>query len=52
MSPSTGNRPVDISGIKARKARHLIPSARGWLAAHSAVMIVESAIADLLKKSS
>jgi hypothetical protein len=31
--------PVDISGIKAKKALHLIPTAKGLLAAHSAVLI-------------
>jgi hypothetical protein len=31
--------PVDISGIAARRAIHLVPSAPGWLAAHSAVCL-------------
>ena len=33
--------PVDISGITARRAIHLVPSAPGWLAAHSAVFLSE-----------
>lgn len=31
--------PVDISGIKAARAIHQIPTAPGWLAAHSAVCL-------------
>jgi hypothetical protein len=31
--------PVNIGGIEARQAIHLIPSASGWLAAHSAVLL-------------
>lgn len=31
--------PLDISGIKARKAIAQVPTARGWLAAHSAVYL-------------
>jgi hypothetical protein len=31
--------PIDISTIAARSAVHLVPTAPGWLAAHSAVLI-------------
>ncbi|MBT0773498.1 hypothetical protein KIH74_31415 [Kineosporia sp. J2-2] len=31
--------PVDISGVPAARAIHLLPTAPGWLAAHSAVLL-------------
>ena len=31
--------PVDISGIKAKRAIHLVPPAKGWLAGHAAVCL-------------
>ena len=31
--------PIDISGISARRALPMVPSAPGWLAAHSAVFL-------------
>jgi hypothetical protein len=31
--------PVDIRGIMAKKAIPQIPSAKGWLAAHSAILL-------------
>jgi len=34
-----GSSPVDISGIKSRKAVPQLPSVPGWLMAHSAIYL-------------